>query len=225
VQADLRSRYSAERAHLVSIAQKLLHTVQEQCRSEAGFVFASHRVKEVESFVEKAQKIDKSTGTLRYPEPLLDIHDQIGCRVIVRGTPHVSPIRRILERRFDAYDIDPKQPEDPGLFGYAALHMESPIPEGLLGRRPRVETTRFEIQIATLYQYAWTEMEHGNYKSGLPPLSFEGRRLIAAAAALSLTADELFERVVAVQTPSRSGHAPQTRKRQPQTKGSRGRGH
>jgi ppGpp synthetase/RelA/SpoT-type nucleotidyltranferase len=218
VSADLRAEYSAQRIHLIQIADTLLDVIEGKCQGQAGFVFAARRVKDVESFVEKAKKIDKATGNPRYPEPLVDIHDQIGCRVIVRGTRYVSPVRRLLQQRFDAYEIDPKKPDDPGLFGYAALHMESPIPEGLLGRHPKVATTSFEIQIATLYQYAWTEMEHGHYKADGSLLTYEQRRLVAAAAALSLTADELFEQVFAGRAASPSGHEPRTNSRRPTAK-------
>src|SRR5579859_7958089 len=152
VEAQVPEGNARERQRLLPIAAHLLERIQQVCAPIPGFVFATQRVKDVDSFVRKSKKSEKTASPAneepRYPDPLTDIHDQIGCRVVVRGIRYVEPIRRLLQDRFDALEIDAKRPEHPGLFGYAALHMECPIPDGLRGRTNPVQTTRFEVQIA-----------------------------------------------------------------------------
>jgi len=139
----------------------------------------------------KANKT-RSSGRPRYPVPLIDIQDQIGCRVVVKTPEAVERVADTLKRRFHCIENRRRVlSEHPSYFGYDARHMICSIPDRFATNTLRAK--RFEIQISTLFQHAWAEMEHDIiYKPKGSSLGYAERRSISAAAALAFAADFIF---------------------------------
>ena len=84
--------------------------------------------------------------------------------------------------------VDRRRAVDAEKFGYRSLHTICALPDAA----PLPPTFRFEVQVRTVLQHAWAEVEHDlGYKaaSGLPP---HMRRRFSRVASLLEIADEEF---------------------------------
>ena len=128
-----------------------------------------HRAKNVDSFAKKAHKL-KDDGSIRYPAPLSDITDMCGVRVIVFVREFVDIVCQKIGEILRVEDM-----EDVGDRVY----------EGMI----------CEIQVRTILQHAWAEMEHNiQYKSDQEiPLDLKKR--FSALAGLLEIADREFQRI------------------------------
>jgi ppGpp synthetase/RelA/SpoT-type nucleotidyltranferase len=114
----------------------------------------SFRVKTASSLVQKASRPD------RIYKSLDDITDVIGLRVVTYFEDNIESVAHLIEKHF-AVDweksIDKRLQEDPSRFGYRSLHYVCRLTapgEALVAKFP------FEIQIRTILQHAWAEIEH-----------------------------------------------------------------
>ncbi|ELC8395424.1 GTP pyrophosphokinase [Clostridium perfringens] len=129
----------------------------------------SGRVKEKESYCEKASKE-------KYKNPIKEITDMAGIRIIAYVNSDVDRICKIIENEFD---VDKENSVNKGELlgidrvGYKSVHYVVKMTEDRtkLTEYNKFKDIRFEIQIRTLLQHAWSEIEHDrNYKfSGVLP--------------------------------------------------------
>jgi len=135
-----------------------------------NFHVVNFRAKTVESFSAKIKNP-------KYLDPLNNLTDLAGIRIIGYVEDDVKQITRIVENIFD---IDPKNSLDKSIelgvdkVGYKSVHYVCTLPESrtCLPEFERFKGLKFEIQIRTILQHSWAEIEHDkNYKfSGeLPP--------------------------------------------------------
>lgn len=117
------------------------------------------RVKEVESFVKKTIKFDEETGELKYKNPLREIQDQIGARIVTFYKSDIERIRTIALDNFREVEDQRKIPDDVWKFGYEARHLLCLFPPGIQNQyKPHIEF--FELQLCTLFQHAWSQANH-----------------------------------------------------------------
>ena len=153
----------------------------------------SARAKGVASFVGKANK--QENGERKYSEPLSQIQDQIGCRVVTYFLDDVERIDQLIEKYFHYIEIKDHVPDSEWEFGYFGRHRILLLPEDVIneGIDRDMVPRFFELQIKTLFQHAWAEAEHDlGYKPGEKPLSSEQKRLLAFASAQAWGADRVF---------------------------------
>ena len=133
-----------------------------------------------------------------YMNPLKDITDLAGVRVITYFPTDVDRVVPIIEREF-AVDrensIDKRKTADPSIFGYASVHLAV----GLSSDRLRLaeyaifDGLKCEIQVRTILQHAWAEIEHNIIYKSSQDIPFELRRKFASLAGLLEVADREFE--------------------------------
>lgn len=160
------------------------------------------RAKTVESFVKKAKKPkSKEEPTVpKYPNPVEDITDLAGVRVI---TFFPKTLDLVEERLRDA-GFKIKERTDvgeerfkAGKFGYQSIHFLVELPEN---RKELIENQVFknlvcEVQVRTIMQHAWAEMEHDiQYKSS-EDIPEELRRRFLALAGMIEIADREFQAI------------------------------
>ncbi|MGU8470237.1 GTP pyrophosphokinase [Clostridium perfringens] len=137
----------------------------EEAIKEEGITINSinGRVKEKKSFCNKALK-DK------YTDPINQIKDLGGLRIITYINSDVDKISRIIEKEFD---VDKENSLDKGELlgidkvGYKSVHYIVKLNDKRtqLTEYKKFKDLYFEIQIRTLLQHAWSEIEHDrNYK-------------------------------------------------------------
>ncbi len=154
---DIRKQLLPERQIYVQNAPGISRKI-ETLLKEQGFQLhqVSHRIKGLDSAIRKVQ----SKGADYSPSDLTDI---LGVRVIVFRESDIAKCADILSTAFD-YDpensIDKTIPKQITAFGYRSLHLILRIDSNWHRPLP------FEVQIRTVLQHAWAELEHSAiYKS------------------------------------------------------------
>ncbi len=152
------------------------------------------RAKAPDPFIAKASK-QEPDGSPKYVDPLVQIQDQIGARIVVFYKPDVETVSGIVKRYFRPIELQTIVPDSHWTFGYFGMHFilalpTEAVPAGIaVDRAPQF----FELQIKTLFEHAWSEAEHDlGYK---PPEQLNGdqQRRLAYTAAQAWGADRVFE--------------------------------
>jgi putative GTP pyrophosphokinase len=130
---------------------------------------------------------------------LEDITDIVGCRIITYFEDEVDKIASIIEEEFEK-DIDnsvDKRKIEFDRFGYLSLHYVVKLNSKRLrlSEFKRFKEIKFEIQIRSILQHGWAEIEHDiGYKGELSIPNVVKRRFSRIAALLE-TADIEFVRL------------------------------
>ena len=150
------------------------------------------RTKTVESFVEKARRDGK-----RYCDPIKDITDLIGLRIIAYDKEEVDSIGDLIEEEFTIdYDhsADKSRTLELDRFGYLSIHYVVRLKDerAKLTEWQAFAPLRAEIQIRTVLQHAWAAIDHRfRYKTTTEIPTHLRRKLFRLSALLEL-ADEEF---------------------------------
>jgi len=161
-----------------------------------NYLTVTGRAKSVASFAAKADR--SAGGKTVYADPLEEIVDQIGVRVITYLHSDVAAVADLLGDQLTILDDRDMGQEtaSEGRFGYASRHLlvvldaarSAPSAyEALRGRRA-------QVQVRTVLQHAWAEFEHAiRYKGTIPEEHVPdlARRFTLAAGLLEL-ADREF---------------------------------
>jgi predicted RNase H-like nuclease/ppGpp synthetase/RelA/SpoT-type nucleotidyltranferase len=177
--------YAARHPQVVAAAHEYVALVTS-ILDEAGinYLTVSGRAKSVESFAAKvARTVD---GRAVYPDPLHDITDQVGIRVITYVRSDVSAVAEVLGSQLTVLDDRDlgQETASEGRFGYASRHLQVSQ-----GTGPSAQ-----VQVRTVLQHAWAEFEHDiRYKGTVPEQHARDfdRRFTLAAGLLEL-ADQEF---------------------------------
>ncbi|MFO0630047.1 MAG: hypothetical protein U0325_31090 [Polyangiales bacterium] len=121
---------------------------------------------------------------------LWSVTDLVGLRVTVYFEDALEVAARVVEEAFAvdwAHSVDKLRPRDEARFGYRSLHYVC-----ALGGEALPPEARFEVQLRTVVQHAWAEVEHDlGYKSP-DAVPAEIRRRFSRVAGLLEIADEEF---------------------------------
>ncbi|MDZ8081939.1 MAG: GTP pyrophosphokinase family protein [Nostoc sp. SerVER01] len=159
--------------------------------NKANIHTISSRIKSKDSLSKKIERKNKYSY-------LRDITDIVGCRVITLYSDTVDEVAKIIESEFkidEKNSIDKRKALEPNRFGYLSLHYVASLCDirGQLPENTSVADFRFEIQIRSILQHAWAEIEHDlGYKSKNSPPQPIQRRFYRLAGLLE-TADEEFK--------------------------------
>lgn len=189
---DSDARYEEVVLPLFSLAPKLESLIKELL-ADAGLNphSVTARVKSKESVDNKLlAKADRYSDTG-------DITDLLGVRVITYFSDDVDSVARHIVQEFDVDDensVDKRQVIAPDRFGYLSLHYVLTLKSSryALPEYRRFSGIKFEVQIRSILQHAWAEIEHDlGYKAeGVVPRTF--RRRFSRLAGLLELADEEF---------------------------------
>ena len=194
-QQDLRKQYSRRVETTLSIlAPRIEHHLRELVGNAPRVDAIRVRSKSVERFLQKAAK--EEDGRRKYSDPLNQIQDQIGARVIVFYPADVERIAASVVRAyFTGIEERALVPESPNEFGYEGRHFVLFIPSELIdsGWSRTDYPTFFELQVKTLFQHAWAEANHDLGYKAPKELVLEQRRKMAFTAAQAWGADQIFQ--------------------------------
>ncbi len=177
---------------LVPVANKLESHIRECLLPCERIDRICARAKSVSRFMEKAQKEE---GQARYSEPLDQIQDQLGARIVTFYSSDVPRIACTIKKYFRPIEDQKLIPDGENEFGYIGQHFIMLIPSDVFAGIQGGEEgpTYFELQIKTLFQHAWAEAEHDlGYKPEKPLTSLQKRK-VAFTAAQAWGADQIFD--------------------------------
>lgn len=187
---DFQSRYQYLAPLYARLGVSLVAAIETFLQqSEISIVDITHRIKSAESAAEKSNRKN-------YSNPIVQIEDWCGIRIICYYSSDVEKICKILREEFDI--IGEENTENrlkPQEFGYRSTHLIVSIKDSWL-QAPQyrgLHKMKAEVQIRTILMHAWAEIEHKlAYKSSeQAPNNFK-RKLYRLSAKFE-EADEQFE--------------------------------
>ena len=176
--------------------------IVDQALRSAGITVNSveARAKDPESFgVKSATPSDDDPEAPKYPHPLHDITDLAGVRIIAFFPRDVATIGSCIRKEFEVLEhIDLSRTlMQQERFGYQSEHFLVQLSRARTAL-PEYEPHRdliAEIQVRTILQHAWAEIEHDiQYKSAITTPITIRRRFMALAGLLEI-ADREFEAI------------------------------
>jgi len=195
MKSELISRYRKLRENiLVHVSRDLKGYIESLIQDFIRVDGIYTRAKSVDSFIKKAEQIDN--GIVKYKDPINQIQDQIGARIVVN---YLSDVKRIKEEFVELYfkHIENKRivPDSDKEFGYFGEHYILLLPEDVIDGFENEENcpVLFEMQIHTLFQHAWGEANHDLAFKGDKELDSLSKRKVAFTSAQAWGADLIFE--------------------------------
>lgn len=158
---------------------------------ETSKMHVHSRIKDTDSI---KTKLIRKEGKYHSIDEMTDI---VGFRIICYFSDQVDIMASIISEIFDideANSFDRRALIDPSTFGYVSLHYICSLKKDK-GYSDELCDIRFEIQIRTMLQHTWAEIEHDlGYKSVLA-VPCEIRRDFARVASLLEVADGYFTNI------------------------------
>jgi ppGpp synthetase/RelA/SpoT-type nucleotidyltranferase len=140
----------------------------------------------------KATKIGDD-GNRKYGDPLNQIQDQIGARVVVFYLDDVHQISTEIERYYSPIERKELIPDSESEFGYIGKHYILALPDEVFDDEQLLSLPNFfELQIKTLFQHAWSEASHDLAYKAKDELTSHQKRQFAFTAAQAWGADNIF---------------------------------
>lgn len=132
-----------------------------------------------------------------YRDPEREINDLIGVRVI---TYYGAQVDKISDRLRNGLTVDEgnsldkrEQLKDNGQFGYRSVHLVGKLSQRNAKQYPELKGVIFEVQIRSVLDHAWAEIEHEIvYKSGIVFPNATRRRFAAVAGSFEILEDEFL---------------------------------
>lgn len=184
--------YDAKLKLYKTFTDKVRQLLEELIESEKiSYNAITCRVKDKESFIKKIELKQGKYNTLK------DITDIAGIRIITFYSDDVDKVANLIEKEFEVdkdNTIDKRKAMDPDRFGYCSVHYIVGISVNRLKLREykMYKELKCEIQIRTVLQHAWAEIEHDiGYKSAIT-VPQDIRRNFSRLAGLLEIADKEF---------------------------------
>jgi len=176
------------------LAENIAQLIEEVLEiNKVNYHIVSYRAKTIDSFSNKVSKP-------KYDDPLNQLTDLAGIRVIGYVEDDVKLISKLIQELFDIdleNSLDKSQELGVDKVGYKSVHFICKLPSSRVKfpEYKRYKGLKFEIQIRTILQHSWAEIEHDkNYKfSGELPAEIQ-RRFKLIAGSLEI-ADREFNRL------------------------------
>jgi ppGpp synthetase/RelA/SpoT-type nucleotidyltranferase len=189
---DILTEYDSRLPQLSSFTTKLKLLLEEILLARGFRVHSvSGRTKKRPDLSKKLLRPDSNYNNLN------EVTDIVGSRIITYFSDEVDIVAKIIEEEFlvDIVNtVDKRALLDPDRFGYLSLHYIVQLkPErAQLPEYQRFSNVKAEIQIRSILQHAWAEIEHDlGYKSNLS-VPREERRIFSQLAGLLEIADQQF---------------------------------
>jgi len=191
LEASYRKRHETV---LKPLASALANHITDCFKGQSRIDRISARPKDVSSFLTKANKMGGRHR--KYSEPLHQIQDQVGARIVTFYRSDVDCLDKIVGKYFRAIESKDHVPDSEWEFGYFGRHHILVIPSDVIDDDwdKALVPKFFELQIKTLFQHAWSEAEHDvGYKEGEKPLNLDQKRRLAFTSAQAWGADRVFD--------------------------------
>lgn len=156
------------------------------------------RAKDPDSFEKKAaQTSPDDPSVAKYTDPIQQITDKAAVRVTTYFLETVDLVLEVIDREFDVIEHLDKTSPEPDRLGYQSHHF---LVRYVPSRTILAEYRRFsgliaEIQVRTILQHAWAEIEHDIQYKAIAAVPELIRRRFTSLAGLIEIADREFQAI------------------------------
>jgi putative GTP pyrophosphokinase len=125
------------------------------------------------------------------------VPDQIGVRVVCPFFEDITAVEKACRKKFSVIEAEQKGSDYSFKeFGYESIHLLVKLPDEILAKWKSDFVHVAEIQIRTILQDAWAEVEHELvYKTEFTPYDDQMKRKLAAVNAMLFLADTTFQEI------------------------------
>ena len=197
--AKLKAQYIESRPRYDAALEKLLSKTASALAGSGLKPTLKGRVKEFDSYyAKKLRLLKKAWSEKTGPLPVNDI---LALRIVCPFMGDIAIAEKALSERFIIEETERKGSERSFReFGYESIHLLVRIPEELAPIRQLLERGVVEIQLRTILQEAWAEVEHELvYKAEFTPFDEPMRRKLAALNANLTLSDIMFQEILEFQ--------------------------
>jgi ppGpp synthetase/RelA/SpoT-type nucleotidyltranferase len=189
----LEKSYTDRFIHLQGIANLIEADLKRTLERLPHIDRISARPKSIKSFLNKAAKIEN--GRPKYSDPINDIQDQVGARIIVFYLEDVEAVTIEIEKYNQHIEKRNVVPDSEKEFGYFGKHFIFMLNKELkpMGVDEDELPAVFELQIKTLFQHAFSEGSHDLAYKPSTRLSKDQQRKVAFTAAQAWGGDKIFQ--------------------------------
>lgn len=199
IKSRIKSRYESYIPLLLQIRENIHKKIKENIYLSSQPTYKA-RIKSFSSYYRKLIRQKSEEAALS--DSLVCLTDMIGIRVICTFLEDISVVLEQLKEIFDIREIERKGADlNFKEFGYESIHVLIAIPEDCVpvdidDNLPLPNDLVCEIQIRTILQDAWAEVEHELiYKSEFTPFDMPLRRKLASMNASLNLADIIFQEI------------------------------
>ena len=178
--AKLSAQYAAAKPSYEEALSRFLGLVKSNLSRKGLKPTLKARVKDFESYYAKKLRLLKMAWTEKTsPFPINDI---LAIRIVCPFLGDLGVAEKILSEHFSVEEIERKGAERSFReFGYVSIHVLVRVPDEIAQLCPHLERNVIEIQLRTILQEAWAEVEHELvYKAEFTPFDEPMRRKLAA---------------------------------------------
>lgn len=190
----LRNIYEQYLPIRVLITKDIEAAIETSFHILSSYPTVKGRVKEFESYYKKYLKVLKNSASGSKPPFITDI---IGIRIVCPFFEDLSIVETLLNKHFNVIEVEWKGSNYSFKeFGYESIHLLIQIPDAIIENRGDCGLEVAEIQIRTILQDAWAEVEHELvYKAEFTPFDEPMKRKLAAVNASLSLADTIFQEI------------------------------
>jgi len=194
-QEALRREYDVSLEGRIGILRDLETALEDLVHSMPSPPGIEGRIKDFPSFFKKYLRLLK--GHREDPEEIGEITDIIGIRIICPFLEDIPAVEALIKGRFEVIEVEHKgESRNFREFGYESLHLLLRIPPKMRAEWPSSGCSVAEVQIRTILQDAWAEVEHELvYKAEFTPFDEPMKRKLAAVNANLSLADIIFQEI------------------------------
>jgi len=187
----LESEYHNQAATFDAAARRLLSRLQRLIAAQGINASIKYRVKSFDSYFDKLLRLRRSGATN------LVVTDVLGFRIVCPFLSDLDAVQWLIEAHLRVVEAETKGAEHSFReFGYSSIHLMVDLGNDIKSR-PLYATRRVaEIQLRTILQDAWAEVEHELvYKSQDTLLDEPMKRKLASLNATLTLSDIIFQEI------------------------------
>jgi putative GTP pyrophosphokinase len=176
------------------VTKDLSFRIEDALRDLPSTPTVKSRTKDFSSFFKKYLHILRQNNG---DEESAVITDLIGIRIICPFIEDIARVQEALQGNFEVLEVDHKGSDHTFReFGYQSTHLLIRIPQDIIGKWGALDLDVAEIQIRTILQDAWAEVEHELvYKAEFTPFDDPIKHKLAAVNASLSLADIIFQEI------------------------------
>ena len=189
---QLKKQYDEYHAHFTVLLKRLEDHLRSTVKVSALPAYKT-RIKNFDSYYVKLLKFPPADPTIGFPV----VTDLIGIRIICPFLQNLGEVEDVLIKNFTVREVERKGADRTFReFGYESTHVLADIPESFKVGLLLPDNLIFEVQIRTILQDAWAEVEHELiYKFEFSAFDFPLKRKFASINASLSLADILFQEI------------------------------